>query len=117
MQILILELQTLENSVIKNKSKGGGFVVPKSVKIIGSKTLESSQANAEIIPDAPDNWNRPIILNKFAIINYDDCTLIVNGEEIFLKSGQGFTTDFEDVKISSVKIKESGIAYNWIGSY
>lgn len=89
----------------------------QSVKIIGSNKLETSVANREIIPDAPKNWTMPIRLRKFSLMNYRDCVLVINGEEIFLKANQGFTTGYDDVMISSVKIKETGIEYNWIGAY
>ena len=89
----------------------------QAVKIIGSNKLETSVANREIIPDAPKNWTMPIRLKKFSLMNYSDCVLIINGEEVFLKANQGFTTGYDDVMISSVKIKETGIEYNWIGAY
>lgn len=84
---------------------------------MGSKSIEVSAANREIVPDAPENWTMPIKFRKFSLMNYSDCTLIVNNEEIFLKANQGFATSYDDVRISSVKIKESGIEYNWIGAY
>lgn len=89
----------------------------KSVKIIGSESIETSESNHEIVPDAPENWTVPMRLRKFSLMNYGDCTLIVNGEEIFLKANQGFATSYDDVRISSAKIKETGIEYNWIGAY
>lgn len=89
----------------------------KSTKIIGSKNIETSVANREIVPDAPANWTIQMRFKKFSLMNYGNCTLIVNGEEIFLKSNQGFNTDYDDAMISSVKIKENGVEYNWIGAY
>ena len=89
----------------------------KGVKIMGSKNIEVSKSNREIIPDAPDNWTMPMRFRKFSLMNYGDCTLMVNDEEIFLKANQGFATNYDDVMILSAKIKEAGIEYNWIGAY
>ena len=89
----------------------------KNAKIIGSKNIETSESNREIIPDAPDNWTMPLRLKKFSLMNYDDCTLIINNEELFLKANQGFNVGYDETYIESAKIKESGIEYNWIGAY
>lgn len=89
----------------------------KFVKIIGSHTLETSIANKEIVPNAPENWTFPLAFKKFSLMNYDDCTLIINNEELFLKANQGFNVGYDETYIESVKIKESGITFNWIGAY
>lgn len=85
---------------------------------LASDKLQTSVANQEIIPSAPSNWTIPYKLYKFSIMNYGDCTLIINNQtEVFLKANQGFNTDETDAQITSVKIKETGIDYNWIGAY
>lgn len=89
----------------------------KSSRIIGSKAKETSTSNTEIIPDAPANWTMPIKFKKFSFMNNDECTLVINGEEIFLQANQGFASGYDDAAIESVKIKESGVIYNWVGAY
>lgn len=84
-------------------------------KYLGSTKLEVSKANKEIIPDSPSEWTMGYKLKKFSLLNESDCTLIVNGNELFLKANQGFSN--EDAAIESVKIKENGINYNWVGTY
>ncbi len=87
-------------------------------KFIGSNQVMTSVESQEIIPPAPSNWTMPHTLYKFSLMNYNDCTLIVNEEvELFLKANQGFNTNEVDARIFSVKIKESGVQYNWIGAY
>lgn len=85
---------------------------------LGSDKLCVSVANQEIIPPPPSHWTMPYKLYKFSLMNYDDCTLVINDQtEIFLKANQGFCMDITDTPIQSVKIKEDGIEYNWIGAY
>lgn len=86
-----------------------------SKRYLGSNQLLTSVSNKEIIPDAPSNWTMGYELSNFSIMNYDDCTLVINDIELFLKSNQGFSTDIGTTV--SVKIKEDGIQYNWIGVY
>ena len=88
------------------------------VAYLASNQIQTSIANEEIIPLAPSNWTMPYKLYKFSLMNNSDCTLIVNNEtEIFLQANQGFATGETDARIASVKIKESGIEFNWIGAY
>ena len=89
----------------------------KGTKYLGTSKIEISVANKEIIPDSPSHWTMGHRLYKFSIMNYADCTLIINGTELFLKANQGFSSDKNDASITSVKIKESGIEFNWIGAY
>lgn len=86
-----------------------------SKRYLGSNQLLTSVSNKEIIPNAPSNWTMGYGLSNFSIMNYDDCTLVINDIELFLKSNQGFSTDIGTTV--SVKIKEDGIQYNWIGAY
>lgn len=86
---------------------------------LGSKKVEeSSSTNHEVIPNSPENWTRGFELYKFSFINSQDCTVIINDEtEIFLLAEQGFNVERGDKKITSFKIKESGIKYVWVGAY
>lgn len=75
----------------------------------GSDSIEVSAADAEIIPDK-------INMYKFSLYNEDDCTVSINGSKpIFLRGGAGFSTEQNDAMISSFKILEDGINFNWVG--
>lgn len=89
----------------------------KSSKILGSSAIKTSVANEEILPAQPVGWTFAPKFMKFSLMNYADCTLIIDGEEIFLKANQGIALDYDDASINSVKIKEDGIEFNWIGAY
>lgn len=89
----------------------------KGTKYLGSKKIETSIANKEILPESPVQWTMVHRFYKLSIMNYDDCTLIVNDTELFLKANQGFNSDKNDASIFSLKIKEDGIKFNWIGAY
>lgn len=85
---------------------------------LGSKKIESSVANENIIPEPPESWSMKYLLVKFSLMNYEACTIRINEEtEVFLGAGQGFNTDRDDSKIYSIEILESGIDYNWVGAY
>jgi len=87
--------------------------------IIGSTALETSQANAEIVPSPPITWvNVVYAFKEFELLNDQDCTLIVDGSDpIFLRANQGFKYFSEFNRIKSVKIVEAGVTYNWMGIY
>lgn len=91
------------------------------VKIYGAKEPLISVANEEIIPkktEIGDGYNRPIEFKKFSMYNKDDCTIIINDErEIFLFAGLGFNISLEEESITSLKIKEDGVAYTYVAGY
>lgn len=77
----------------------------KGTAIVGSATLVTSVANAEIIATGTRVFN-------LAMQNDGQCTIIVNGNPpVFLRSEQGI---FVSV-CSSFKIVEAGVTYNWTG--
>jgi hypothetical protein len=86
--------------------------------IIGSTQKQTSTANAEIIPSPPQTWvNVVYTFKEFELLNDADCTLIVDGTEVFLRANQGFKYSSEHNPIKSVKIKQAGITFNWIAVY
>lgn len=89
----------------------------KGSEYMGSSKIETSVGNREILPKSPAHWTMVHRFYKLSIMNYSDCTLIVNDTELFLKANQGFNSDKNDASITSLKIKESGVEYNWIGAY
>lgn len=90
--------------------QGSGF--------LGSDSLETSVANAEIIPTKPSSWTYNYKLYKFSLFNTQECVLVINGDtSIFLRAGQGFSSDQGDKEIESAKITTNGISYNWVGAY
>ncbi len=85
----------------------------------GSTALQTSVAGAEIIPVAPPEWTVGYHFKHFELDNDQDCTISINGgDPIFLKAGQGYKKP-EHIRedISSFKIIEVDITYNWIGYY
>jgi hypothetical protein len=85
---------------------------------IGTDSLKTSTANLQIIPNPPSNFSLGTKYNlyKFAFMNDQDCTVIVNGgNTLFLRAGQGFEINESDLPINSFVIIEAGITYNWIG--
>ena len=114
-----LRVQFLPPLLNKHMNKGGITMSRRmGVGYLGSDALQISIANQEIVPKPPEHWTIGYHLYKFSLMNYDDCTLIINGKtELFIKANQGFNTDTSDASITSVKIKESGVRYNWIGAY
>lgn len=84
---------------------------------LGSKALETSQANKEIIPESPSNWSYEYKVRELSLMNSEQCTIVVNNKyELYLRAGQGFAMNRHNEPITSIKIKESGIEYNWIGA-
>jgi hypothetical protein len=85
---------------------------------LGSPSIQTSTANQQLVPNAPSSWTLGYSFKKFSFANDQDCTITVNTDSpIFLRAGQGFESDKSDTPITSFLIKESGITYNWIGSY
>ena len=77
----------------------------------GSPEIETSVAGEEILPENKAYY-------KFGLMVDEDCTVSINGSNpIFLRAGLGFTMNEIDGRISSVKIQEDGIPFNWIGGY
>ena len=87
--------------------------------IIGSAALETSVAGAEIIPAVPLTWvNAYYSFNKFEFVNDQICTIKVNGgDPIYLRANQGFKTEKGDIQVTSFKVVEANITYNWIGHF
>lgn len=97
---------------------GANMGVRVGTGYLGSPSIQTSVANQEIIPASPANWNIPYSLYKFSLINYSDCTLLLNDKtQLFLKAYQGFSSCETDAPIYSVKFLEDGIRHNWIGAY
>jgi hypothetical protein len=83
---------------------------------IGSNTLKTSVANEQLIPTPPNNYyKKQYACYRFSFLNDQDCVVVANGTELFLRAGQGFETDENDVEIYSFIIKPAGITYNFIG--
>ncbi|MFK3936673.1 hypothetical protein ACI2JA_04045 [Alkalihalobacillus sp. NPDC078783] len=90
--------------------RGNGF--------LGSESLQTSVANQEILPPSPSNWTYRRRFNKLSLMNDQDCTLVINNQKgIFLREGQGFNVEQSDTPVSSLKIVEDGITFNWIGGW
>ena len=85
---------------------------------IGSSALETSVANAEIIPSAPAIWTQGYKIYKFAFYNTEACSIkINNGDAIYLRAGQGISIDQNDKMIENFCICENNIHYNYIAGY
>lgn len=91
------------------------------IDYLGSPSLQTSVANAEILPAPPENFSLGKKYNfyKFAYMNDQDCSVLINSNTtpIFLRAGQGFETNEADAPIYSFKIVEAGITYNWLGAF
>jgi len=73
--------------------------------VIGSSSLETSVANAEIIPT-----NARII--NFELLNDQVCTISINDQTpVYIRANQGVTL----AVVNSCKIIQAGITFNWIG--
>jgi hypothetical protein len=82
----------------------------------GSSALQTSVANQEILPAKPTGWTIPYSFYKFSFKCKEDCTIIVNGEEIFWEAGV-FEISETDAPITSFKIKQTGIHFTWVGAF
>ena len=85
---------------------------------IGSPSLLTTQnENEEIIPSPPKGKSK-YNLYRLSFQADQECTIIINnGSPLFLRAGQAFSTNETDWKITSFKIKEKGITYNFIAAY
>lgn len=73
--------------------------------VLGSSALQTSVANAEIIPTGKT------IIN-FKLMNDQVCTISINGQTaVYVRANQGI----EIPVVTSCKIVENGITFNWIG--
>lgn len=73
--------------------------------LVGSPSLETSVANAEIVPTGKK------IIN-FELYNDQACTISVNGQSaIYVRAAQGISIPV----VNSCKIIQNSITYNWIG--
>ena len=52
-------------------------------------------------------------------MNDQDCHILINGSQtgIFIRANQGFEVDINEVPITSFKVVEAGITYNWVGHF
>lgn len=76
----------------------------------GSSSLQTSVAEQEIIPSGYTFY-------KFNFVPDEDCTVIVNGEEIYWRAGCVWGTEPVDAPITSFKVKEAGKHFLWAGGY
>lgn len=85
---------------------------------LGSKQIETSIAGKEILPDAPEGWTNGYSLIRFQIRNDQSCTFLINDTtKVFSRSGEGFIMGQKDPEITSVRILEDEVTYNWAGVY
>jgi len=83
---------------------------------LGSPNIQTSVANEEIVPVKPANWTMGYSFYKFDFLNKSSCHIIVNnGDPIYLEANNGFSTTEVDAIISSFKVVESGILFQWVG--
>lgn len=102
-----LECLIIEGGVIMSFRIGSAY--------IGSPNVQTSKVGEEIISNSTTNKNG---LYAFSFLNQEECTVIINSKhEIFLRANQGFNTTQIDAPISSFKIKEPGVKFNWLGAY
>jgi hypothetical protein len=86
---------------------------------IGTPTLQTSTANQELVPTPPSTYPyKNYCLYRMSFLNDQDCTIILNGTTtLFLRAGQGFESNSDDLGITSFVIKEAGITYNFVAGY
>ncbi len=85
---------------------------------LGSKMPEISKEMQEIIPRSPEGWTEPYVLTSMQVLNNQDCTFIINEEtSVFSYAGYGLYIGSDCPPVTSLKIKESGIDYTWMGVY
>lgn len=90
----------------------------------GTDSLKTTEENMEEILDFSNVQKNPAnkyvnSFYRFDLDNKNDCTIYVNGSEdgIFLEAGNGWRTEIEDPVTKSIKIKESGVTYKWVGHF
>ena len=88
--------------------KGNGY--------IGSPALMTSKANEQVVPETP-GWSFGYSFYMFEFENDQDCTVIINGNTIFLRAGRGFITPENGAPVKSFIIKEPNITYTWAAAY
>ena len=92
--------------------KGNGY--------LGSKQVETSTLNQEVIPSPPaeKKWTTGYSLYRFEFLNMDDCRILVNGEtELFRLAGQGFKMDEIDKEIKSFIVVTPNVRFMWNGNF
>ena len=92
--------------------KGNGF--------LGSKQIETSTSNHEIIPSPPaeKKWTTGYSLYRFEFLNFDEATVLVNGEtELFRLAGQGFKMYEIDKEIKSFIVVTPNVRFMWNGNF
>lgn len=93
-------------------TRGSGYMGTSKIE---NTTIE----NTELVPIEPKitPYGR-CVFYKMSFMNYQDCRISINnGTPIFLKAEQGFSSDRGDALISSFKILESNIEYQFISAY
>ena len=85
---------------------------------LGSSAIETSVANAEVLPSAPAGWSTGYSLYRFSFINESACTVKINGgDPVYIRAWQGFNIDEKDTPITSFVICENDILYNYVGAF
>lgn len=85
---------------------------------LGSEIPETSKSMQEVIPKSPEGWTEPYRLKSMQVLNSQDCTFVINEEaSVFSYAGDGLYIGSDCPPITSLKIKESGIDYTWMGVY
>ncbi len=75
--------------------------------LLGSPNIEISVAGQEILPSDAKR-----VIN-FSILNTDECHININNSGwVFFRAGQGL---LNMPVVTSIKIQEAGIEFNWIG--
>ena len=88
------------------------------VGYLGTDSIKTSTANLELVPEKQANWTQGYKFYKFSFINKQACKVKINGgNPIFLDAEQGFEMGVIDALVHSFVIVESGIDYQWIGTY
>jgi len=87
------------------------------IKVYGSAALQTSVAEAEIVPTISGWENSGLAFKTFELLNKEICHISINGSgDIYLAAGQGVKFSFGDGTVKSVKITEDNITFNWIGT-
>lgn len=82
----------------------------------GSSSIQTSVANQELVPTKPEDHTVSYHFKKLSFDNTQECNVLVNEKNIYLKAGQGFESGYDDPLIYSFKIVQSGIEFNWIAA-
>lgn len=81
------------------------FLNSPSGGVVGSSNIQTSVGNQEILSR---------ILMNFEFTNDQACHVIIEDRDpIYIRAGQGIALG----EVSSFKIQESGITFNWIGEF